>query len=102
MSALPAIYSSRLSRWAQIYYQLIGVGNEKFRFLRQAAERFPNVGFLAVTDLTTFVADDGIYEQLLPKELCAWLKHEHEGEDDGTEGRAGTDRRPRLTDRVRQ
>lgn len=67
---------------AQIYYQLIGVGNAKFQFLRQAAERFPNVGFLAVTDLTTFVADDGIYEQLLPKELCAWLKHEHEGEDE--------------------
>lgn len=66
----------------QIYYLLIGVGNAKYQFLRNMAKKFPNVGFLAVGDLKTFLQDEDIYKQLLPSELCAWLKHEHEGEDD--------------------
>ena len=67
---------------AQIYYLLLGVGSDQYRFLKRAADTFPNVGFLAVPDLASFVSEDGVYEQLLPRELCAWLKHEHEGEDD--------------------
>lgn len=67
---------------SQIYFMLVGVGNERYEFLRQAADRFPNVGFLSVPNLSSFVNDDGIYEKLLPSELCAWLQHEHEGEDD--------------------
>lgn len=67
---------------SQIYYVLVGVGSLRFQFLRSAAERFPNVGFLAVPNLVQFVHDDAIFEQLLPPELCKWLKHEHEGEED--------------------
>jgi hypothetical protein len=67
----------------QIYYVLIGLGNSKYDFLRQSAKRFPNVGFVSVNSLTEFLSDETIYEKLLPSELCAWLKHEHEeGEDD--------------------
>ncbi|MBB4249434.1 hypothetical protein [Rhizobium sp. BK008] len=32
--------------------------------------------------LGKFVGSDDAYEKLLPAELCSWLKHEHEGEDD--------------------
>lgn len=67
---------------SQIYFMLVGVGNERYKFLKQAADTFPNVGFLSVPNLTSFVNDDAIYESLLPKELCAWLQHEHEGDDD--------------------
>lgn len=68
---------------AQIYYVLIGVGNESFSFLRRAANSFPNVGFLSVPDLAAFVADDAVYEQLLPQELSMWLNQEQEGGDHG-------------------
>lgn len=75
---------------AQIYYLLIGVGNESFHFLKKAAKRFDNVGFLNIDDLETFVDSDEAYEKLLPRELCLWLKHEHEeGEYAGKEGPEG-------------
>ncbi|TDR27746.1 VWA domain-containing protein [Hydromonas duriensis] len=67
---------------SQIYYLLIGVGSAKYKFLRKMAEKFPNVGFVAVDSLKTFVTDENIYEQLLPNELCTWLKHEHDEEED--------------------
>lgn len=66
----------------QIYYLLVGLGKAKYDYLREAATIFPNVGFLAVDDLEQFLADDAIYEKLLPRELCEWLKHEHEDDDD--------------------
>lgn len=67
---------------SQIYYVMVGIGDDQFNFLRSAAEEFPNVGFVSVKDLGQFVGSDDAYEKLLPAELCSWLKHEHEGEDD--------------------
>jgi hypothetical protein len=67
---------------SQIYYVMVGIGDEKFEFLRSAAEHFPNVGFVSVRDLGKFVGSDDAYEKLLPAELCTWLKHEHDDEDD--------------------
>ncbi|RWX19442.1 hypothetical protein EHI42_04645 [Rhizobium hidalgonense] len=67
---------------SQIYYVMVGIGDEDFRFLRDAAKEFPNVGFVSAKDLGKFVGSDDAYEKLLPAELCSWLKHEHEGEDD--------------------
>lgn len=67
---------------SQIYYVMVGIGDEDFRFLRDAAKEFPNVGFVSAKDLGKFVGSDDAYEKLLPAELCAWLKHDHEGEDD--------------------
>ena len=80
--AAQALFEQIQEAESQIYYMLIGVGNLKFQFLRDAAARFPNVGFLSVPNLVQFVSDDSIFEQLLPPELCAWLDHEHEGEED--------------------
>lgn len=67
---------------SQIYYIMVGIGSDGFQFLRRAAKEFPNVGFVSVKDLGKFVGSDDAYEKLLPPELCSWLKHEHEGEDD--------------------
>lgn len=67
---------------SQIYYVMVGIGDENFRFLRQAAKSFPNVGFVSVKDLGAFVGSDDAYEKLLPAELCTWLKHEHDDDDD--------------------
>lgn len=67
---------------SQIYYIMVGIGREDFTFLRRAADEFHNVGFVNVEDLGSFVGSDDAYEKLLPAELCSWLKHEHEGEDD--------------------
>lgn len=67
---------------SQIYYIMVGIGPSSFTFLKRAAEAFPNVGFVSVDDLGQFVGSDDAYEKLLPAELCSWLKHEHEGEDD--------------------
>jgi vWA found in TerF C terminus len=67
---------------SQIYYIMVGIGDDSFQFLRRAAEEFPNVGFVSVKDLGQFVGSDDAYEKLLPAELCAWLKHEHDDEDE--------------------
>lgn len=66
---------------SQIYYVMVGIGDQNFRFLRKAAQVFPNVGFVNVRDLGEFVGSDDAYEKLLPPELCTWLKHEHDEED---------------------
>lgn len=67
---------------SQIYYVMVGIGGERFAFLQEAAETFPNVGFVRVDDLGAFAGSDDAYAKLLPAELCAWLKHEHEEEED--------------------
>lgn len=67
---------------SQIYYIMVGIGPNEFTFLRRAAAAFPNVGFVSAADLGQFVGSDDAYEKLLPAELCSWLKHEHEGEED--------------------
>lgn len=67
---------------SQIYYVMVGIGPKDFNFLRRAADAFPNVGFVSAEDLGRFVGSDDAYEKLLPAELCAWLKHEHEGDED--------------------
>ncbi len=79
--AAQALFEQIAQAESQIHYVLIGVGNAPFRFLKDAAARFPNVGFLSVPNLVQFVSDDTIFERLLPKELCAWLDHGHEGEE---------------------
>lgn len=56
-----------------IYFMFIGVGSERFQFIRDIADEFGNVGFLSVADLDKLVDSDDVYEQLLPQELTGWL-----------------------------
>ena len=66
---------------SQIYYIMVGIGGADFKFLHRAANEFPNVGYVSAKNLGRFVGSDDAYEKLLPSELCAWLKHEHDDED---------------------
>jgi len=68
---------------SQIYFQAIGVGGQNFRFLKDLAIKYDNVGFINVQYLDAFSQCDDIYEQLLSQELARWLTHGHE---EGKEG----------------
>jgi len=57
----------------QMYFLFIGIGNADFSFIDKIGDMFPNVGFLNVKNLEDLSGDDA-YEQLLPDELCTWLK----------------------------
>lgn len=51
-----------------IYYQFVGIGNEKFRFLEELdnlkGRKFDNAGFIKIQDLNK-ISDERLYEQLL-------------------------------------
>lgn len=57
---------------SKTYIQFIGVGHG-FNFLKRMASRFPHVGFVNFTNLDN-TPDQEMYEQLLDKKLCAWIK----------------------------
>lgn len=56
------------------YFNFIGVGGEKFTFLKYIADKLPNVGFAQIADLDRTAGSDEIYKYLLPDELLGWLK----------------------------
>jgi len=62
---------------AAVYILFIGIGDaSSFRFIRQLADAFTNVGFIAVSDVAKAVtqAPEAIAEMLLPSEMLSWLK----------------------------
>jgi len=75
---------------SQIYFQTIGIGDQGFRFLKDLAIKYDNVGFISVQDLNAFTQSDDVYEQLMSQELARWLTHDHEeGEYTGPDGEDG-------------
>jgi len=63
----------REARRFQIYWQLVGIGNDTdFRFIKQMADELPNAGFCHFPNLR--ISDEAIYETLLTHELCEWLR----------------------------
>jgi hypothetical protein len=56
-----------------IYIEFIGIGNEKFGLCQKAADKYDNVGFVRVKDISS-VSDDVLYETLLNEEFCTWIK----------------------------
>lgn len=61
---------------AQMYFLFIAIGEageSTFDYIRRLGDKFDNTGFLRLKDLAK-IDDDSIYEQLLPDELCTWLK----------------------------
>ena len=56
-----------------IYWQMIGVGNEnEFSFLQRVAQLYPHVGFVSLASLD--ISDEDIYEKLVSEEFCSWVK----------------------------
>lgn len=63
----------RNSQHQPIYWQLVGVGSpSEFGFLREMADELPNAGFVHLSSLQ--LSDDELYDQLLSKELCEFVK----------------------------
>lgn len=59
---------------SEVYFNFIGVGSENFRYLKQIADRYPNVGFAQIHDLERTANSDDIYQYLIPEELTTWLR----------------------------
>lgn len=58
---------------ANVYVQLIGIGNANFSFLERMADKFSNVGFVTFPRLEV-TDDEAMYSELLGQELCEWVK----------------------------
>ena len=56
-----------------IYIEFVGIGNEKFTFCKQAADKYGNVGFVQIKDLST-MTDETLFSELLNPEFCEWIK----------------------------
>lgn len=56
-----------------IYWQFVGIGHETFSYLKETADKLPNVGFFPIENLET-VKDMELYKQLLNEEFAAWMR----------------------------
>lgn len=56
-----------------IYWMMVGIGSERFSWLKKIADKYPNVGFIKIENLET-VSDEDFYMQLLNEEFCNWVK----------------------------
>lgn len=61
------------SQAENIYWLLVGIGRERFAFIRKMGDKYPNVGFVAIDDIST-VDDEALYECLLNDELAEWFR----------------------------
>lgn len=70
-------YTSRLLEQLKsknVYIEFIGIGTEAtFKFCKKMADKYGNVGFAHIKDVTT-ISDDQLYETLLNEEFCEWIK----------------------------
>lgn len=57
----------------KIYFQFVGIGNERFRFLSKIADDYSNTGFLKISNVSS-ISDDDLYEGLITEELASWFK----------------------------
>jgi hypothetical protein len=55
-----------------VYWQLVGVGQDDFKFLQRMADRYPNTGFVNFSHLN--LSDEALYDQLITDELAQWVK----------------------------
>ena len=65
-------------RGNKVYFVFIGISNQpsEFRFIDQLGKKFPNVGFIQISNLKNFVglSDEEMNEQLVTDEFISWLK----------------------------
>lgn len=63
----------RKAQSENIYFLLVGIGRANFRFIESMGDKYPNVGFIAIDDIST-VDDEALYEALLNDELATWFQ----------------------------
>lgn len=56
-----------------VFWQFVGVGAEKFGFLKRMAVNYPHVGFVDIKDLNALSADQ-LYEALITEKFANWVK----------------------------
>ncbi len=56
-----------------IFWQMVGIGDENFRFLRTAADFNANVGFCAIPDLAK-TSDEALFERILSEKFINWIR----------------------------
>jgi hypothetical protein len=55
-----------------IYWMLVGIGRANFSFIERMGKKYPNVGYLPLTDLAA-VSDEDLYDGLINDEFAAWV-----------------------------
>jgi hypothetical protein len=55
-----------------IYWQFVGIGNERFAYCEKLARDLPNVGFFKIDNLET-VKDMELYKNLMSEEFALWI-----------------------------
>lgn len=56
-----------------VYWQFVGIGNTRFRYLEQIADELPNVGFFSIQNLEG-TKDMELYKELINPEFAEWVK----------------------------
>lgn len=56
-----------------IYIQFVGIGDETFRFIQEMGDKYDNVGFFKVDNLTK-TTDETLYDLLINDEFKSFLK----------------------------
>ncbi len=58
-----------------MYLAFIGVGDQSFRFIRNMADVYPNVGFMHIPgNRIDTIPDDELYAELVSEEMAQWLR----------------------------
>lgn len=60
------------NRGKPIYWFMVGVGRESFRFLKELARDYDNVDFIGIEDLS--LSDADLYDKLLSQEFGEWVE----------------------------
>ncbi len=57
-----------------VYWQLVGIGSHEneFYFIKEMADRYPNVGYTPILDIKTFPEED-LYDSILNDEFAEWV-----------------------------
>jgi hypothetical protein len=55
-----------------VFWSLVGIGDQSFRFLRQMDQEFPDAEFVDLEDI--HLSDEELYAELVSPKLISWLK----------------------------
>lgn len=61
----------KASQGENVYWQLVGIGNSDFRFIKMLADKYPNCGFIDMKNPS--LSDEEMYTQLMSDEFVQWL-----------------------------
>lgn len=55
-----------------IYWQIVCIGNDNFKFVENLADYYPNVGFVHIDNIET-INDEKFYEEIINDEFAEWV-----------------------------